>query len=101
MADAVHTADLPAVFEAAFTRGLEAEYRKRPLSAWCREIAGVAADGLRRQAQWSGLADERSFLDPVLAVLVRGRSPGAAFLAAGPAAIADTLGRFEYGEKNL
>ena len=92
-------ADLPGVFEAAARHGLAAEHGGRALLAWAREVIEVAAGGLRRQAERSGLPDERPFLDPVFEVLERGMSPGSEMLAALAGrrpTPADTLGRYEY-----
>jgi glutamate--cysteine ligase len=47
-----------------------------------RELLAIARDGLARIAHGNGVeADERRFLDPVLAVAERGRSPGEEVLA--------------------
>ncbi len=85
LADGIRPHDLPRLFETAYRQGLGADFAGRPLSAWCRELLDLAAEGLRRQAEWAGYADERRYLDPAFAVLERGRSPGAEFLAHGPA----------------
>jgi glutamate--cysteine ligase len=92
-------ADLPGVFEAAARHGLAAEHGGRPLLTWAGEVIEVAADGLRRQAERSGLPDERSFLDPVFDILDRGTAPGTDTMAAHASrrpTSADTLSRFEY-----
>ncbi len=92
-------ADLPHVFEAAAWHGLAAEHGGRSLLAWAREVIDIAADGLRRQAERSGLPDERPYLDPVFEVLDRGTSPGTDALAACAGhrpTPSDTLGRFEF-----
>jgi glutamate--cysteine ligase len=84
LANRVRPVDLVEVFESAYRIGLSAEYQGRRLSAWCRELVDLAAVGLRRQAEWGRYADERRYLDPAYAVLERGRSPGAEYLAHGP-----------------
>jgi len=91
LADQVPVTDLPPLFEIAYQSGLAAEYQGRRLSAWCHELADLAAAGLRRQAELRGHPDERRYLDPVYEVVERGRSPGAEYLAHGqtgdPAAV--------------
>jgi glutamate--cysteine ligase len=92
-------ADLPHVFEAAARHGLVAEHGGHTLLAWAGEVIDIAADGLRRQAERSGLPDERPFLDPVVEILDRGTSPGTeavAALAGHRPTLADTLSRFEF-----
>lgn len=92
-------ADLPGVFEAAARHGLAAEHGGHTLLAWAGELADIAADGLRHQAERSGLPDERPFLDPVFVILYRGTSPGSEALTvftAHPPTPAETLSRYEY-----
>ncbi len=86
-------ADLPAVFAAAARHGLAATHGGRSLRAWAGELAGIARDGLRRQAERANHPDERPFLVPVFAVLDRGESPGMALVAAGPHTPAAVLPR--------
>jgi glutamate--cysteine ligase len=74
LARSIRVEDLSTLFASAYRQGLAAEYRGRSLCDWCRELAGLSADGLRRQA-----AGEAVFLDPLFAVLERGRSPGEAY----------------------
>lgn len=52
--------------------GLEGRMSGRPTAEWARELGGIARAGLVEQGE-----DPR-FLDPVLALLESGRSPGAA-----------------------
>lgn len=75
-------ADLP--FEARIAgradvarRGLAAGLGGRPVLELAREIARLAADGLRRIGHaGDGAPDESGFLAPLLEVLATGRSPG-------------------------
>ena len=65
----------------ASRRGLAAEVpggrqRAIPIAALARELTALAREGLRRQASVVGGADESSLLDPVDALLERGKSPG-------------------------
>jgi glutamate--cysteine ligase len=53
-------------------RGLAAESPRGPVLAQARELAALAREGLRRQ----GAGDEASLLDPLDALLERGKSPG-------------------------
>jgi glutamate--cysteine ligase len=84
LAEQVPVADLAPLFEIAYQSGLAAEYQGRRLSGWCRELVDLAAAGLCRQAELRGHPNERRYLDPAYEVLVRGRSPGADYLAHGP-----------------
>jgi glutamate--cysteine ligase len=84
LARSIRVEDLPGLFDAAYRQGLSAEYRGRSLCDWCRELAGLSADGLRRQG-----SDEARYLEPLFAVLERGRSPGAEFTPG-----TDVVGRF-------
>jgi glutamate--cysteine ligase len=85
LARAIRVADLPELFEAAFRYGLATWYAGRTLREWCADLVRLAAEGLRRQAERRNHLDERPFLDPVFAVLERGRSPGSEYLVHGPA----------------
>jgi glutamate--cysteine ligase len=77
LARALRPDELPDVNQAMFQTGLRASVRGRSLADWCRELLELSRAGLARQATARGHADERSYLDPVAAVLERGRSPGA------------------------
>jgi glutamate--cysteine ligase len=58
-------------------RGLRAQAAGRPVLGWARELVAIAVDGLRRIAHRDDSGrDERIHLDPVLALLEGGRSPG-------------------------
>jgi len=62
-------------------RGLAAEVRGDgqravPIAAHARELGQIARAGLRRQARETGGADESALLDPVDALVERGKSPG-------------------------
>ncbi len=58
-------------------RGLAAELGGRAVLDLARELVAIAAEGLRRIAERGETdADERFFLEPVEAVLERGKSPG-------------------------
>jgi glutamate--cysteine ligase len=96
LAEEICPDDLPGLFESAHRLGLAASYGGRTLSAWCRELVHLAADGLRRQALRGGHADERGYLNPAFDVLERGRSPGAEFLANGPTDAAAIVRWFSY-----
>jgi glutamate--cysteine ligase len=75
-------AEREASLEAVAERGLAAEVAGRPVLPLARELLAIARDGLARIAHGNGVeADERRFLDPVLAVAERGRSPGEEVLA--------------------
>lgn len=69
-------ADLPTLFEMAARDGLAAKWDGHALAGWAGELTEIARKGLRRQAERSGVADERDYLDPVKEVLDRGTSPG-------------------------
>jgi glutamate--cysteine ligase len=77
-------ADLPTVFEMAARDGLVAKWSGHTLARWAGELTEIAREGLRKQTELSGAADERSYLDPVKEVLGRGRSPGAVLAAMRP-----------------
>jgi glutamate--cysteine ligase len=66
---------LSAIAGVVHRRGLTAEVNGRPLTGWCRELATISADGLRRQAERDGTPDERPYLDPVLERLERPTPP--------------------------
>ena len=68
-------ADIGRLSHAIAENGLQVEYRGRPISAWCRELVAIAAEGLKRIALASGQVDESTFLDPMRQVLESGRSP--------------------------
>ncbi len=58
-------------------RGLAAEFAGRPVLEVARELASIAGEGLSRIGHAGARdADERPFLDPILAILERGASPG-------------------------
>jgi glutamate--cysteine ligase len=62
-------------------RGLAAEtpgsrQRSGPIAALARELVAIARQGLRRLAARDGVPDEGGLLDPVEALLERGKSPG-------------------------
>jgi glutamate--cysteine ligase len=66
-----------AALEAVARRGLAARVAGRPVLPLARELVEIARTGLARIGEGrDGEADERGFLDPVLAVAERGRSPG-------------------------
>lgn len=91
-------AELPTLFEAAARDGLAAVWQGRPLLGWAAELAGIARDGLRRQAERTGLPDERAYLDPVFEVIERGTSSGSDALAAfagRPPTVPEVLRRYE------
>ena len=89
LARSIRVGDLPGLFEAAYRTGLATWYAGRTLRDWCADLARLASDGLRRQAERLGHLDERPFLEPVFTVLDRGRSPGSEYLTHGPADPAD------------
>jgi glutamate--cysteine ligase len=71
-----------AALEAVARRGLQAEVAGRPVLPLARELVAIARTGLVRIGDGSrGESDERGFLDPLLAVAERGRSPGEEVLA--------------------
>jgi glutamate--cysteine ligase len=62
-------------------RGLAAEtprsrQRSGPIAALACELVAIARQGLRRLAARDGVPDEGGLLDPVEALLERGKSPG-------------------------
>lgn len=59
----------------ASAQGLAGEVAGRPMIAWARDLVAIARDGLAGLSQ-SSERDERSFLEPIEAVLERGQSPG-------------------------
>jgi glutamate--cysteine ligase len=65
-----------AALRAVAARGLAAEAAGRPVLDLARELVGIASEGLRRTAPAGSHADERGFLDPILAQLEEGKSPG-------------------------
>jgi glutamate--cysteine ligase len=74
---ALGLAERQAALEAAARRGLSAEVAGIPVLSLAKELVAIASEGLRRIAHGRGeRADERGFLEPVLEVLERGRSPG-------------------------
>lgn len=79
--------ELCGLFEATARQGLAAEFGGRPVGAWAKEVADIAAGGLP--------ADERRFLDPVFAVLEAGKSPGMGWEGVNLTP-AEVLPRFEY-----
>jgi glutamate--cysteine ligase len=71
-----------AALEAVARRGLAAEVAGRPVLPLARELVAIARAGLVRIGDGGrGESDERGFLDPLLAVAERGRSPGEEVLA--------------------
>lgn len=75
-------AEREASLEAVARRGLSAEVAGRPVLPLARELLEIARAGLARIADGHGdKSDERGFLDPLLAVAERGRSPGEEVLA--------------------
>jgi glutamate--cysteine ligase len=78
----------------AAREGLRGEYRGRTLADWCRELLDIAAPGLKRQAERTGLADESGFLDPLRAVVASGVSPGERWFHGGT--VAQVLAAIEY-----
>jgi glutamate--cysteine ligase len=70
-------AEREAALEAVARRGLAARVAGRPVLPLARELVEIARTGLARIGDGrDGDTDERGFLDPVLAVAERGRSPG-------------------------
>jgi glutamate--cysteine ligase len=70
-------AEREAALEDVARRGLAARAAGAPVLPLARELATIAAEGLRRIAHGEGTeADERGFLDPLLAQLEKGRSLG-------------------------
>jgi glutamate--cysteine ligase len=75
-------AEREASLEAVARRGLSAEVAGRPVLPLARELVEIARGGLARIGDGQGgESDERGFLDPLLAVAERGRSPGEEVLA--------------------
>jgi glutamate--cysteine ligase len=75
-------AEREAALEAVARRGLAAEVAGRPVLPLARELVEIARGGLARIGDGGGdEIDERGFLDPLLAVAERGRSPGEEVLA--------------------
>jgi glutamate--cysteine ligase len=63
-------------------RGLAAEYGGRPVLELAKELAGISRAGLARIGHAGATQpDETGFLDPVMAQLESGASPGQAVLA--------------------
>jgi glutamate--cysteine ligase len=70
-------AEREASLEAVARRGLSAEVAGRPVLPLARELIEISRSGLARIGDGQGgEADERGFLDPLLAVAEQGRSPG-------------------------
>jgi glutamate--cysteine ligase len=64
-------------YRAVSRTGLSARAAGRPVLEWARELVEIAREGLRRIAHRDAAGrDERIHLDPVLAILEGGRSPG-------------------------
>jgi glutamate--cysteine ligase len=57
-------------------RGLAARIAGHPALPLARELVTIASEGLRRIGAETGEPDERGFLDPILAQLALGKSPG-------------------------
>lgn len=71
--------DLEAGLSSAAREGLAGSAAGRPMLEWARELLAISRQGLGRMAE-EGLADERSFLEPIEALLERGKSPGEVLL---------------------
>ena len=67
--------DREASLESAAREGLGGRVAGRAMLAWARELLEIADGGLSRMSQQTG-HDERSFLEPIAALLERGQSPG-------------------------
>jgi len=75
-------AEREASLEAVARRGLAADVAGRAVLPLVRELLEIARAGLVRIADGhAGKSDERGFLDPLLAIAERGRSPGEEVLA--------------------
>jgi glutamate--cysteine ligase len=58
-------------------RGLKADLGSRRVLDLARELVALSGEGLRRIAEVDGVEqDERIFLDPLLAQIEKGKSPG-------------------------
>jgi glutamate--cysteine ligase len=79
--------ELCALSEAVARLGLRAEYRAKPLSDWCREVADIATAGLKHQGE------DAAYLDAPREVLKAGRSPGDAWPTGS---VAEVLAAYEY-----
>jgi len=64
-----------ACLESASLHGLAGDVAGRPMLAWATDLVSIARQGLGRLATTEE-GDERSFLEPVEALLAAGRSPG-------------------------
>jgi len=71
--------DFEACLSSAARRGLGGSVAGRPMLTWARELLEIAREGLARMAE-EGFADERSFLEPIDALLEQGKSPGEVIL---------------------
>ena len=73
------------IVEAARARvpydGPRAMLAGRSISDWARDIVPLAAQGLARRAQATGIADEQTLLDPLLEHVARGTCPADLLLA--------------------
>ena len=71
-----------AALEAVARRGLAAQVAGRAVLPLARELVSLARAGLARIGDGAGgESDERGFLDPLEAIVERGRSPGEEVLA--------------------
>ena len=65
-----------AAMDSVARRGLAAQIAGHPALPLARELVTIASEGLRRIGAETGGPDERGFLDPILAQLALGKSPG-------------------------
>ncbi len=99
LAESIPVHELPWLFTQAARQGLKTVYQGRTLLEWNRELVQLAYDGLTRRSQLLHDGDERSYLEPLLALLERGCSPAEAFLqhlGERPATPSEVIAWFEH-----